>query len=109
MATKKVAHLPAGKNSQAQDAEAATKAAFLARTDSLCRHVTAWGGIEDVGDLYESTITLVRQMGALFDGLYQFMESTQGGGDERLLVLCDLGADLAEEVKRRVDRLYDQT
>ena len=107
MATpKKAISLPAKTNPQAPAAETVAKETFVERTENLCRHVAAWRGLEDVDDLYESTTTLLHQVSALFEGIYSIVGDS---GEEDLLVLCVLGKDLAQEAKRRVERLHDHT
>ena len=110
-AAKKVVPLPEKKKPQAPQPEPIEEGAqraeetFLDRTAHLCRHITAAGGIEDVSELHDTTLHLLNQIEALFEGIFQIVENA-ASGDERLLALCLLGEDLAEEAKRRVDGLY---
>jgi hypothetical protein len=102
--TKKVVPLPAKKKPPEPQPQDAEKEFFRDQTDYLCRHVAAQRDLEDLDALYESTTMLVRQIGALFSGIY---ELEGGSGEGRILVLCCLGEDLVQEIQRRVNAVHD--
>ena len=67
MAAKKVVPLPTQEKPKPQP-ETMEKEPFLDRGHEICTHLTTWGTgkVDDVGDLYEITTLLVKQIAALF-------------------------------------------